>query len=354
MKGIVLCAGAGTRLRPLTHTGAKHLIPVANKAILFYAIEALVDAGVTDLGIVVGATGWQISDAVGDGERFGCRVTYIPQERPLGLGHAVRVARDFVGDSRFVVYLGDNFIHGGIGQFVSDFAQARSAGQILLSPEADPSRYGVAQVDGDRILRLIEKPKDPPSNLCIVGVYAFGPEIFESIERTPPSARGEVEITDAIQGLIDAGLEVRKYEIESWWKDTGKPEDVLDLNRRLLEELEPGVYGDVNAESVIEGRVHIEEGAMVRRSHLRGPVIIAEGCEIEGSYIGPYTSIGPRTRIVNSDIEYSILLSECVVEDATERIDSSLLGNQVVVSRRDRLPARYKFVLADQSQAELP
>jgi len=354
MKGILLCAGAGTRLRPLTHTGAKHLIPVANKPILYYAIEALVEAGVDELGIVIGATGWQIQDAVGDGSELGCNVTYIPQEKPLGLGHAVSVTQEFVGQERFIVYLGDNFIHGGIKDFVDAFRQNGAAGQVLLSPEKDPTRFGVAEVTGDRIVRLIEKPKHPKSNLCIVGLYAFGPEIFEAIVETPPSARGEIEITDAIQYLIEHELQVNKFEVASWWKDTGKPEDVLDLNSRLLESIDAAVEGDVDSESILEGRVYIEKGSVIRQSHLRGPIIVGADCTIESSYIGPFTSVGPKVRIANAEIENSILLSECIVEGFPGRIDSSLIGAQAILSRSNKRPARCRFVLADQSQAELP
>jgi len=354
MKGLILCAGAGKRLRPLTHTGAKHLIPVANKPILFYAIEALVAAGVKELGIVIGATGWQIQDAVGNGSALGCKVTYIPQEKPLGLGHAVSVAQDFVGEDQFIVYLGDNFIHGGITDFVDAFRGNKAAGQILLSPEADPTRFGVAEIDGDRIVRLVEKPKVPPSNLCIVGVYAFGPEILDAIANTAPSARGEIEITDAIQRLIEQGRQISKFEIKSWWKDTGRPEDVLDLNRRLLENITPTTKGETDKDSTLEGRVHIEPDSIIRRSHLRGPIIVASGCTIEDSYIGPFTSIGPQVRITKTEIENSILLSECVIEGAPGRIDSSLIGTQAILSRCEKRPTRYRFVLADQSHIELP
>jgi len=354
MKAVVLCAGAGTRLRPLTHTGAKHLIPVANKPILAYALEALIAADVTEIGIVVGATGWQIEEAIGDGSRYGCRVTYIPQERPLGLGHAVNVTRSFVGDDRFIVYLGDNYIHGGMRDFVKKFASNGAAAQILLSREKDPTRFGVAVVEQDRIVRLVEKPRVPPSDLCIVGVYAFGPAIFEAIAHTPPSARGEVEITDAIQWLIDAGLTVNWAEVRGWWKDTGKPDDVLDLNRRLLEELEPDIAGDVDRDTTIEGRVVIAAGTTVRSSLLRGPVVIAPDCTISEAYIGPFTAVGPRTAISRCEIENSILLPECVLDGVSGRIDSSLLGANVIIVSHGRRPVRYKFVLADQSQADLP
>jgi glucose-1-phosphate thymidylyltransferase len=354
MKGVILCAGEGTRLRPLTYTGAKHLIPVANEPILFLALNALVEAGITDIALVVGTTGWQIKDTVGDGAQFGCRVEYIPQERPLGLGHAVRVTRDFVGDSPFVVYLGDNYIHGGIRRFTERFRETAPDAQILLSREVDPFRFGVADVRGRRIVRVVERPKQPPSNLCIVGVYAFSPAVFDAIAKTPPSARGEIELTDAIQHLIDQGLTVSGAELETWWKDTGKPDDVLDLNRRLLEGIEESNQGDVDGESIIEGRVWIGTQTLVRRSLLRGPIIIGDGCVIEDAYVGPFTSVGPRSEIRAAEIENSVLLPHCVVQGVEGRIDSSLLGAHVRLTRSRRRPIRHKMVLADQSQIQLP
>lgn len=353
MKGLILCAGVGTRLRPLTHTGAKHLIPVANKPILFYTIEDLVSSGITDIGLVVGgATRSQIEETVGDGAHLGARVTYVPQHKPLGLGHAIAVAQDYVGDSRFVVYLGDNIIHGGTQAFVKGFPEDADA-QVLLAKVQDPNRFGVAVVDGDRVVRLVEKPVSRISDLAIVGVYGFTPAIFGAIERTKPSARGEVEITDAIQWLVAQQRHVKAHFITDWWMDTGRPRDVLEANRLLLMEMQPRIEGDVDSQSDIVGDVSLGRGTLVRSSQLRGPISIGANCVIDRCYVGPYTSIGDRCELRNTEIEFSIVLREAKILDMPHRIDSSLIGSAVSLARRKSPANTVSFVLGDESRMEI-
>jgi glucose-1-phosphate thymidylyltransferase len=290
---LILSGGKGTRLRPITHTSAKQLVPVANKPVLFYGIEALVDAGVREIGIIIAPeTGDEIRAAAGDGSRFGAEITYIVQDEPAGLAHAVLTAEEFIGGSPFVMYLGDNLLRDGIRGLVSTFREADPDALILLTPVEDPQSYGVAELDGERIVRLIEKPKDPPSNLALVGVYLFSPAIFEESRKLEPSWRGELEITEAIQGLIDDGREVLKEVVTGWWKDTGQLADMLEANRLVLEELESSVEGEVDEDSRVEGRVVIEAGARLERSVVRGPAVIGRGARIEDAYVGPYTSIG--------------------------------------------------------------
>ena len=276
MKGLILSGGKGTRLRPLTYTSAKQLVPVANKPVLFYGIEAIAEAGIRDIGIVVGDTHAEIRAAVGDGSRWGVRVEYIEQDAPRGLAHAVKISRDYIGDEPFVMYLGDNLLNKGITQFVRDFESQKPAAQILLTRVPDPQMFGVAQLENGKVVRLVEKPKEPIGDLALVGVYMFGPDVFESVNRIKPSFRNELEITDAIQDLIDRGLVVRPYIVDGWWKDTGKLEDMLEANRLILETFDRRIDGAVDAESRIEGKVVIEKGAIVERSVIRGPAIIGQ------------------------------------------------------------------------------
>ncbi len=353
LKGLILSGGAGTRLRPITHTSAKQLVPVANKPVLFYGIEALVEAGVTEIGIVIAPeTGDEIREAVGDGSAFGAEVTYILQEKPEGLAHAVLTAEEFLAGSSFVMYLGDNLLRNGIKSLVSTFRETEPDALILLTPVSDPSSYGVAELDGERIVRLVEKPKDPPSNLALVGVYLFGPLIFEAARELKPSWRGELEITEAIDRLIDQGHTVRSEIVSGWWKDTGQLEDMLEANRLVLEEIGRDIRGEVDG-SKVEGRVILEEGATLTGSVVRGPAVIGAGTRIEDAYIGPYTSIGADVEIRRSEIEHSIILSGCVVEDLGTRMEASLLGRNVRLTRGDGLPKTLRMMVGDNSEIEI-
>ena len=360
MKGLILSGGAGTRLRPITHTSAKQLVPIANKPILFYGIEAMRKAGIEDIGIIVGDTRDEIRAAVGDGSQFGVRVTYIPQDSPLGLAHCVLIARDFLGDDDFVMYLGDNMLEQGLDGFVRQFESSRRAGgdsapaaQILLCHVDDPRQFGVAEVTKDgRVKRLVEKPKDPPSDLALVGVYLFDASIHEAVQSIVPSQRGELEITDAIQWLIEQNKTVRHEVLQGWWIDTGKKDPLLECNRLVLEALEPRAEGSVDQSSEIEGRVVIMKGAKIVNSRIRGPVIVGSDTTVENSYIGPYTSVGNGCRIVHSELEHSVLLDGCVVNDV-HKMSDSLLGRNVEVVRSDRRPRALRLMLGDDSKVEL-
>jgi glucose-1-phosphate thymidylyltransferase len=354
MKGLILSGGKGTRLRPLTYTSAKQLVPVANKPVLFYAIESIVAAGITEIGIIVGDTKAEIRAAVGDGSRFGAAVTYIEQSAPLGLAHAVLTAEEFLGDSPFVMYLGDNLIAGGITGLVDEFRALGCNSEILLAEVPNPEQFGVAEVTADgKVHRLVEKPKEPQSNLALVGVYMFDRTIFESVRRIKPSARGELEITDAIQDLIDRGLDVHPHIVRGWWKDTGKLEDMLEANRIVLEGVDArrGVsIGAIGTNSRIEGRVLLGEGVELVDSLVRGPVVIGDGTRLENAFVGPYTSIGDRCRLSCCEIENSIVLSDSEIRDIPLRIDGSLIGRNVRITKTDFKPKAYRFMLGDNSE----
>ena len=350
MKGLILSGGKGTRLRPLTYTSAKQLVPVANKPVLFYGIEALCEAGITDIGIVVGDTQAEIRAAVGDGSRWGATITYIEQDAPRGLAHAVKISRDFIGDDPFVMYLGDNLLNRGIVGFVEQFVKEKPAAQILLTPVPDPQMFGVAELEGDKVHRLVEKPKQPKSNLALVGVYMFGPEIFTSVNNIKPSFRNELEITDAIQDLIDRGLRVNPHLVSGWWKDTGKLEDMLEANRLILEVLTPRVEGTVDASSKIEGTVVIEKGAVIQNSVVRGPAVIGPGAKIIDGYVGPFTSIGKDVEINKSEIEHSIVLEGSLIHDLETRVADSLIGRGVKIPRLPLQPVAHRFMLGDNSE----
>jgi glucose-1-phosphate thymidylyltransferase len=353
LKGLILSGGAGTRLRPITHTSAKQLVPVANKPVLFYGIEALVEAGVTEIGIVIAPeTGDEIRAAAGDGTAFGASITYITQDRPAGLAHAVLTAEDFLGHSPFVMYLGDNLLAEGITALVSAFRENQPDALILLTRVDDPSSYGVAELEGDRVVRLVEKPKDPPSDLALVGVYLFGPSIFEAARALEPSWRGELEITEAIDRLIEGGQRVESQVVSGWWKDTGQLADMLEANRLVLEELEPDVEGEVD-DSRIEGRVAVEQGAVVAGSVIRGPAIIGTGTRISDAFIGPYTSIGAECEIDRAEIENSILLAGARVTELGTRLEASLLGRNVSLTRSDGVPKTLRMMVGDNSDIEL-
>ncbi|HEX2096713.1 MAG TPA: glucose-1-phosphate thymidylyltransferase [Solirubrobacterales bacterium] len=354
LKGLILSGGAGTRLRPITHTSAKQLVPVANKPVLFYGIEALVEAGVTQIGIIIAPeTGDEIRAAAGDGSQFGAEITYIVQDAPKGLAHAVLTAEDFLAGSPFVMYLGDNLLADGLRGLVSSFREHEPDALILLTAVQDPEHYGVAELDGERIVRLVEKPKDPPSNLALVGVYLFQPAIFEAARALEPSWRGELEITEAIQSLIEDGHRVQSEVVSGWWKDTGQLADMLEANRLVLEEVESRVEGEVDEGSRVEGRVVVEPGAHVHGSVVRGPAVIGAGARIEDAYVGPYTSIGENVRIVRSEVEHSIVLSGSVVEDLGTRMEASLLGREVKLTRSDGMPRTLRMLVGDKSEIEI-
>jgi len=373
MKALVLAGGRGTRLRPITHTSAKQLVPVANKPVLFYGLEAIRDAGITDVGIVVSdpremlqpdrRTGQQVTvmvnsqaeirAAVGDGSAFGLRVSYIEQEAPLGLAHAVKISRSWIDGEPFVMYLGDNLIRDGISPFVKEFMAEKPDAQILLAHVATPSDFGVAELEGDRVVRLEEKPKQPKSDLALVGVYLFDRSIFEAVDAIRPSGRGELEITDAIQHLITSGRRVRSHVIRGWWKDTGKVEDLLEANRIVLEGLKPENRGRVDGASSIEGPVQIGEGSVVERSRLRGPIVIGAGARITDAYVGPFTAIGDGVVIDHAEIEYSILLERSRVLRVPARIESSLIGKDVEIVASGQRPRAHRLMVGDSSRVEI-
>ena len=351
MKGLILSGGTGSRLYPLTYTSAKQLIPVANKPILFRVIETIRDAGIDDIGIVVGSTAEQIKDAVGRGGRWGVRITYIPQEKPLGLAHAVKVAQPFLGEERFVMFLGDNVIQGGISTLIRQFAEGDWNSQIVLTRIEHPEQYGVAELGDDgRIIRLVEKPKVPPSDLALVGIYMFDHHIFEAADRIKPSWRGELEITDAIQWLVDNGRTVHPYVHQGWWIDTGAPGDMLSANDLVLEEIEHCIEGYVDRDSKVDHRVTIQRGAEIINSTVRGPSIIGENSRIVNSYVGPYTSIDHHVTVENSEIEHSMVLENSRISDIEVRIQDSLIGREVVISRSPIRPKALKLTVGDHSK----
>ena len=354
MKGLILSGGKGTRLRPLTYTNAKQLIPVANKPILEYCVEAMRDANIKDVGIVVGDTKKDIIETVGDGSRFGLNVSYIEQEAPLGLAHAVKVSESFLKGDRFVMMLGDNLIIDGIKKFVDSFDKDNANSHILLSKVSNPNQFGVAVIDAGKVVDLFEKPKEFISDLALVGVYLFDEEIFEAVKQIEPSHRGELEITDAIAWLIKHGFTVSHHIVSGWWKDTGKLEDILEANRMVLDQIEERCDGDVDDESLIEFKVVVEIGAKVFNCRIRGPAIIGASSVIRDSYIGPFTSIGANCHIRGVELEQSIVMDGCEITDAGVRISDSLLGKNVKMSKTDRLPKTIQIMAADNSMIVIP
>ena len=350
MKGLILSGGKGTRLRPLTYTSAKQLVPVANKPVLFYGIEALAAAGIRTIGIVVGDTHAEIRAAVGDGSAWGVDVTYIEQDAPRGLAHAVLISEDFIGDDPFVMYLGDNLLAKGIVTFVEQFVAEQPAAQILLARVPDPQMFGVAELSEGRVVGLVEKPAVPKSDLALVGVYMFSPDVFRAVREITPSSRNELEITDAIQKLIDYGLVVTPHIVDGWWKDTGKLEDILEANRLILQTMERRVEGRVDDDSRIEGIVVLEPGATVTQSTIRGPAIVGPGAEISNAYIGPFTSIMNDVQVRGSEIEHSIVLAGSVLSDLQGRVTDSLIGRNVKIFRQPVTPSAYRFMLGDNSE----
>src|SRR5215207_2719181 len=337
LKGLILSGGKGTRLRPITYTSAKQLVPVANKPVLFYGIEAMAAAGIREVGIIIAPeTGGEIREAAGDGSRFGVRIAYIEQDAPLGLAHAVLTAEEFLGESPFVMYLGDNLLRNGIVALVDEFRSEQPDALILLTPVPDPENYGVAELDGDeRIARLVEKPKEPKTDLALVGVYMFTPAIFDAARSIEPSWRNELEITDAIQTLVDRGLRVDPHIVHGWWKDTGQVQDMLEANRLILDDLDERVAGEL-VDSRVEGRVVIEEGA-----------------RLVDAYIGPYTAIGENVTIENAELEHSIVMSGSRISQVDHRIEASLIGKDVTIARGPALPKAYRFVVGDSADVQI-
>jgi len=350
MKGLILSGGKGTRLYPLTYTSAKQLIPVANKPVLFRVIETLQDVGIMDIGIVVGDTAEEIQQAVGRGGRWGVDITYVHQAEPLGLAHAVKISQDYLADDPFVMFLGDNVIQGGIGPVVEQFTNGEWNSQIVLTRVAEPQHFGVAELEDGDIVRLVEKPKDPPSDLALVGIYMFDHHIHEAVNAIQPSWRGELEITDAIQYLIDQGYRVRPYVHRGWWIDTGKMVDMLEANRLVLEEMEPRIDGYADRDSRLDGKVTIEEGAEVINSVIRGPAIIGQHTRIVNSYVGPFTSVYHHVEIEDSEIEHSIVLEHSRIAGIPHRIEDSLIGRNVEITRSPIKPKAYKLMLGDYSK----
>ena len=351
MKGLILSGGKGTRLYPITYTSAKQLVPVANKPVLFRVIEAIRDAGIDDIGIVVGDTANEIKEAVGTGRHWDVKITYIQQDAPLGLAHAVKVSRDFLGDDKFVMFLGDNVIEGGISDLIRQFKDSEYNCQIVLTPVENPSRYGVAELDPDtrRIIRLVEKPRDPPSNLILVGIYMFDEHVWEAVNAITPSWRGELEITDAIQYLVDTGYEVYPYVHRGWWIDTGEAGEMLEANDLVLDEIDHQIEGYVDRDSQVNGKVTIEQGAEIINSRIRGPAIVGEDTRIINSYIGPFTSIYHHVVIEDSEIEHSIVLEHSEIIDIPYRIGDSLIGRRSTIRRSPIKPKALKLTLGDHS-----
>ena len=360
MKALMTAGGAGTRLRPITHTRAKQLVPVANTPILFRGIEAIVAAGIDEIGIVVGDTRDEMRAAIGDGSQFGehVTVTYIEQDAPLGLAHCVLIAREFLGNDDFVMYLGDNMLEQDLNGFIDAFAAARlganpPAAQILLKEVPDPHRFGIASLDDEgHVVALVEKPDDPPSNLALVGVYLFDPSIHEAVATIEPSARGELEITDAIQWLIDEGRTVRTEVLSGWWIDTGKLTPLLEANRLILETIDTRIDGTVDDDSIIDGRVIIEAGAQVTNSTIRGPVAIGANAVVADSFIGPFSAIGADCEVRSSEVEHSVLMKRSKVVDIP-RLEDSLIGSDAVVSRSKRKPRALRLMVGDHCQIDV-
>lgn len=355
LKGLILSGGRGTRLRPITHTSAKQLVPVANKPVLFYGIEAMAAAGIDEIGIIIAPeTGDEIRDAAGDGSMFGVRIEYIVQDEPLGLAHAVLTAEPFLGESPFVMYLGDNLLQGGMEELVKEFREGGRDAMILLTPVEDPENYGVAELGPDGgIIKLVEKPPEPKSDLALVGVYMFTPQIHAAAKAIEPSPRGELEITDAIQYIVDNGGRVDPHIVQGWWKDTGRLDDMLEANRLILGALEPRIEGEL-IDSQVEGPVIIEAGARLERTTVRGPAIIGAGTTLTDCYVGPYSAIAENCTIEQAEIEHSILLSGCEVRDLPGRMESSLLGRNVTVTRDGRQPRAHRLMVGDNSSVDLP
>lgn len=353
MKALIASGGRGTRLRPLTHTQNKHLLPIANKPILHYAIEAAVNSGIREIGIVCNADSNEVQNSIGDGNQWNVKITYIPQDAPLGLAHVVRISQSFIGNDDFVFYLGDNMVVGGIKRFISEFEKSNCNCFLTLAAVKDPERFGVPEIHNGKIIGVEEKPKKPKSQYAVAGIYIYDNHIFEAVNNIKPSQRGELEISDAHQYLIDKGYNIGFSEITGWWKDTGKPSDLLEANRLVLDNIEPKIDGVLDAGSTASGKVVLNVGSKVVNSLIRGPAIIGKNSVIENSYIGPFTSIGDNTVIKNSEVEYSIVLKDCKILDVKIRIEGSILGNDVEIVEATGKPHVHRFMIGDQSRVEV-
>ncbi|MDH4212234.1 MAG: glucose-1-phosphate thymidylyltransferase [candidate division WOR-3 bacterium] len=353
MKGLILSGGFGTRLRPLTYTGAKQLIPIANKPIIYYGIEALAGLGIKEIGVVVGDTRDEVMNTVGKGDKWKLKIEYIPQESPLGLAHAIKIARKFLSEEPFMMYLGDNILKDNLTDHVKQFEKNQPDALILLTEVNNPQDFGVAIVDDQgTVKKLIEKPKEPPSNLALVGIYLFNKEIHNAIEHIKPSLRNELEITDAIQWLLDNGYRVESQTVKGWWKDTGKPEDIIEANLLILQDIEPDNQGKV-VDSTLNGRVVIGKGTLVEKSIIRGPAIIGENSRLSRAYVGPFSSIGADVTIENSEVECSVIMDGATICNLENRIDRSILGRNVVINQINESPRTHKFILGDQSYVQI-
>lgn len=353
MKALITSGGKGTRLRPITHTENKHLIPIANKPILHYAIEAVVEAGIKEIGIIVNADSDAVQTAIGNGDRWGASITYIPQEAPLGLAHVVKIAKDFIKDDSFIFYLGDNMVIGGVKRFIDRFHEQKCNCHLTLAEVKEPSHFGVPEISGDRIIGVEEKPAKPKSKYAVAGIYIYDSSIFEAVNSIKPSARGELEISDAHQYLLDHNYKVTYSEITGWWKDTGKPYDLLEANRLVLENFETFFHGEVDKKSNLAGKISLGKGSKIINSNIRGPVIIGDNTIIQDSYVGPFTSIYHDCRIQNSEIEFSIIMDHCKILDVSVRIESSILGSEVeIITAKDK-PKTHRFIIGAQGHLEI-
>lgn len=353
MKALIASGGRGTRLRPITHTQNKHLIPIANKPILHYAIEAVVDAGIRQIGIVHNADSQEVPNFIGDGSKWGAEIIYIPQQSPGGLAQVVQLAEKFIGKDKFIFYLGDNMVVGGVKKYIEEFEKSECNCFLTLAEVKDPGRFGVPEIKDGKIIRVEEKPKNPKSNYAVAGIYLYDHNIFDAVRNLKPSARGELEISDAHTWLIEHGLKIGYAEITGWWKDTGKPCDLLEANRLILDNANSSIKGDIDQQSDVAGRIIIEEGTRIANSKIRGPAIIGKNCIIENSYIGPYTAIGDGTEIRNSEVEYSIILCDCKITSVGIRIEGSILGSDVEIIKSSGKPLVHKFMIGDQSRIEI-
>ncbi len=353
MKALIASGGHGTRLRPITHTRNKHLIPVANKPILHYAIEAAVNAGIRDIAIVHNADSDEVPRAIGNGDLWKARITYIPQESPGGLSQVVALSEPFMKKDKFVFYLGDNMVVGGIRRFVEDFEKSGCNCFLTLARVKDPERFGVPEIRDGKIVAVEEKPATPKSSYAVAGIYLYDHHIFDAVKAISPSARGELEISDAHQYLIDKGMTIGYAEITGWWKDTGKPTDLLEANRLVLDNIAPDIRGAVDAASTLAGKVVVGKGTSIVRSMVRGPVVIGEGCSIEDAYIGPFSSIGDNTQVIRSEVEYSIILRDCKIRNVGIRLEGSILGNDVEIVEATGKPRVHRFMIGDQSRVEV-
>jgi glucose-1-phosphate thymidylyltransferase len=353
MKALIASGGRGTRLRPLTHTQNKHLIPIANKPILHYAIEHVVDAGIKEIGIVVNADDTEVQKTIGNGDKWNAKITFIPQTVPGGLSQVVQLAEKFIGKDNFIFYLGDNMVVGGVKRFIDEFEKSKCDCFLTLSKVKDPERFGVPEIKNNRIVAVEEKPKHPKSQFAVSGIYIYNHHIFEAVNNIKPSARGELEISDAHQYLIDKGFSIGYAEITGWWKDTGKPNDLLEANRLILDNIQTKISGDVDSLSTVAGKIILESGAKIINSIIRGPAIIGKNCLIENSYVGPFTSIGDDSFVKNSEVEYSIVMTKCKIENVNIRIEGSILGNDVEVVEAIGKPRVHRFMIGDQSRVEV-